>query len=411
MYDVIVLGAGVVGTCAALQLQKKGLSVALLDSQEPGMATSFGNAGVIECNTLFPYAFPRDISSLVKIALNRSPLVNYHLSFLPTIAPWLFAYYRATSPKNRLRTATLMRPLFRESLMEHIKLMKECNGLDLLNENGWLKIYRSESSFRDNEDERILANKYGITFKIVDSSGARDLEPTLKDIFPVAVHWQGPANVRNPLKLTERYYKRFTELGGVFVHGDARDIVKSGALWMQSGRSLSARNIVVALGPWTSDFLQRFGIKLPLAVKRGYHQHFKHTQGCTLHRPVLDYDVGYFLSDMETGVRMTTGAEFADRDAPPSPAQLGRILPRALELVELGPRIEQTPWIGCRPCFADSMPVIGRAPGEKTMWLACGHAHWGLTLGAVSGRLLAEMIAGEQTLCDPSPYAAERFLK
>jgi D-amino-acid dehydrogenase len=152
-------------------------------------------------------------------------------------------------------------------------------------------------------------------------------------------------------------------------------------------------------------------VRLPLAVKRGYHQHFRPRGNAGLTRPVVDAELGYCVAPMEQGLRLTTGAEFAPRDAPPTPAQLDRLLPAARELFPLGEAVEAKPWMGSRPCFADSRPVIGRAPSHPGLWLNYGHAHWGLTLGPVSGRLLAEMMTGATAFCDPAPYAAERFTR
>jgi D-amino-acid dehydrogenase len=175
--------------------------------------------------------------------------------------------------------------------------------------------------------------------------------------------------------------------------------------------ALDATQCVVALGPWASDLLDRLGLKLPLAVKRGYHRHFRAEGNAGLARPVLDAEVGYLITPMEQGIRITTGAEFAARDAPPTPIQFSRITPRARELFPLGEPAEARIWLGSRPCFPDSRPVIGRAPGLAGLWLAIGHAHWGLTLGPATGRLIAEMIVGEGPFCDPTPYRAERFAK
>jgi D-amino-acid dehydrogenase len=124
---------------------------------------------------------------------------------------------------------------------------------------------------------------------------------------------------------------------------------------------------------------------------------------------VLDADVGYLITPMEQGIRITTGVEFAARDAAPSPEQFDRVMPRARELFPLGESVDGKTWLGSRPCFADSRPVIGPAPGRPGLWLAIGHAHWGLTLGPATGRMIAEMMAGEPPFCDPSPYRAERF--
>ena len=166
---------------------------------------------------------------------------------------------------------------------------------------------------------------------------------------------------------------------------------------------------MVALGPWSSDLLAALGLKLPLAVKRGYHRHFRAQGNAGLVRPVLDAEVGYLITPMEQGIRITTGAEFAARDAAPSPAQFDRLMPRARELFPLGERTDGKTWLGSRPCLPDSRPVIGRAPGLAGLWLAVGHAHWGLTLGPATGRMIAEMMAGETPFCDPAPYRAERF--
>jgi D-amino-acid dehydrogenase len=115
------------------------------------------------------------------------------------------------------------------------------------------------------------------------------------------------------------------------------------------------------------------------------------------------------MAPMEQGIRLTTGVEFAARDAAPTPVQFGRLMPAARELFPLGDPVEPQPWLGARPCFADSRPVISRAPGQRGLWLAFGHGHWGLTLSAVTGRLIAEMMTGAAPFCDPKPFGAERF--
>jgi D-amino-acid dehydrogenase len=193
--------------------------------------------------------------------------------------------------------------------------------------------------------------------------------------------------------------------------GDARSLHRSNASWRidtEEG-ALDAKDVVVALGPWAPDLLEPLGIRLPLAYKRGYHRHFRPVGNAGLTRPVVDTVHGFCLAPMEQGVRLTTGAEFARRDAPPTPVQLERLMPVAKELFPLGEAVEAQPWMGSRPCFADSMPVVGPAPGQSGLWLAYGHAHWGLTLGPVTGRLVADLVTGATPFCDPAPYAAERF--
>ena len=151
------------------------------------------------------------------------------------------------------------------------------------------------------------------------------------------------------------------------------------------------------------------GYDLPLAVKRGYHMHYRPAGEARLTHPVFDYEGGYFLAPMRKGIRLTTGAEFAMRDAIKTPVQLGRAEPVARNLFPLGERLDADPWMGARPCTPDMLPIIGKAPRHANLWFAFGHAHHGLTLSAVTGRLLAEMIAGGTTFVDPTPFSPARF--
>ncbi len=410
--DVIVLGAGIVGTSVAVHLVKRGLSVALVDRGGAGEGTSYGNAGIIEGNTIFPAAFPSDWATLLRIALKRSPLANYHLTFLPKFAPWLLAFRAASQPARLVETSQLMRPLFARAVSEHDALSAEAGAERYLRRTGWLKLYRTEQAFAGLARELDLAASLGIANVPLDRDAARALEPSLAPVFRHAVHWTGAVSVSNPLALTRAYAARFAALGGLSVTGDARTLHRVNPHWRVDTASgpLDAGDVVIALGPWLPDVLDPLGIKLPFAAKRGYHRHFSAQGNAALARPVLDAENGYCLAPMEQGIRLTTGVEFAARDAPPTPVQFERLLPAARELFALGEPVEAQPWLGARPCFPDSRPVIGRAPRHDGLWLACGHAHWGLTLGPATGRLLAEMMTGATPYCDPQPYAAERFM-
>jgi len=411
--DVMVLGAGIVGTSIALNLAKRGLAVALVDRGGAGEGTSYGNAGIIEGNTIFPPAFPADWASLLRVALKRAPEANYHLAFLPTIAPWLAHFRAASRPSRLLETAQLMRPLFARSVVEHDVLCTEADGERYLRRCGWLKLYRSDRSFAGQARELELAASLGIANVSLDTEAARELEPSLAPVFRHAVNWTGAVSVTNPLALTRAYAALFAARGGVTLVSDARTLRRAGPHWQvdTAAGPLEAADVVLALGPWTNDVLAPLGITLPLAVKRGYHRHFRSHGNAALGRPVLDAENGYVLAPMEQGIRLTTGAEFAARDAAPTPLQLERVTPAARGLFALGEPVEQQPWLGARPCFADSRPVISRAPRQRGLWLACGHGHWGLTLGPATGRLIAELMTDATPFCDPKPYAAERFMR
>jgi D-amino-acid dehydrogenase len=411
--DVIVLGAGIVGTSIGLHLVKRGLAVALVDRRGPGEGTSYGNAGVIEGNTIFPPAFPSNWTALARIAFKKTPEANYHLSFLPRALPWLMAFRAASNPARLIETAQAMRPLYARAIAEHEALMEESGSARCLNRHGWLKLYRSDRGFAAQARELDLATTLGIANVPLDRDAARALEPSLAPVFSRAVHWTGAVSITNPLALTRAYAARFAVLGGLSFTGDARTLHRHDSRWRvdTDAGPLDAGDAVVALGPWAPEVLNPLGLRLPLGFKRGYHRHFRPHGNAGLTRPVLDAETGYVLAPMEQGIRLTTGVEIAARDAPPTPVQFERLMPAARELFPLGEPVESEPWMGSRPCFPDSRPVVGRAPNQRGLWLAYGHGHTGLTLGPVTGRLMAEMMTGATPFCDPKPYGADRFMR
>jgi D-amino-acid dehydrogenase len=410
--DVVVLGAGMVGVGAALHLQKRGRDVILIDRHDAaGEETSFGNTGIIECASVFPYMFPRDFGEILRYALNRAPQVRYRFADLPIFLPWLARYYAASSPQRALHSALAEMPLIRQSLIEHEALIAEAGVPELLRKTGWIKLYRSKASFAKAVRDTELAKQYGVTNEVLDARGIAALEPNLSGDFAGAVFSPAPGSVADPGGLAKAYAALFGRRGGRFFVGDARTLQQSGGRWrvaINEG-SVTAREVVVAMGPWSDQVFGPLGYSIPLQVKRGYHLHLKPGGNAVLNHPVLDADFGYCLAPMNRGIRLTTGVEFAHRDAPASPVQVERAVPRARNLFPLGDPVEARPWKGARPCLPDMLPVIGRAPRHPGLWFDFGHQHHGLTLGPVSGRLLAEMMTGETPFADAKQFAAERF--
>ncbi len=411
--DVLVLGAGIVGVSAALQLAKRGLAVTLVDRRGPGEETSYGNTGVIGGAGVYPTAFPSSIKRLIRVALKQASEANYHWSALPKLVPYLWAYRAASTPQRLEEIARAWRPLMAHALAEHETLLAESDALGYLRKNGWISIFRTDEGFEDLKPQLELGAELGVRETVLDPVATLALEPNLAPVFRHAVFWPDIASFSNPLAVTRAYVARFTKLGGVFINGDARSLHRHGDRWRVDTAEgpIDATNAVVAMGIWSPDVLAPLGIKLPLGIKRGYHRHFRPRGYQNIARPIVDVEYGYAVSPMEQGIRVTTGAEFADRDAPPTPVQFDRLMRHANELFPLGERTDNDTWMGRRPIFADSMPVLGKAPGQRGLWLDYGHGHFGLTLGPVSGQVLADMITGQTPSIDPTPYAAERFLR
>ena len=410
--DVAVLGAGIVGVSAALHLQARGRSVILVEKEAgAGRETSYGNAGLIERSSIFPYTFPRDFGSLLRYALNRSTDAHYHLRTLPAFAPFLARYFLAASPAAIARSAKGSLPLIERCLVEHETLMETAGATHLLRKIGWIKAFRTARTRDKAFADAARLRSYGLTIDDLDAAVLAEREPNLGTGLLGALHFRDPGAVSDPGALVRAYNELFLQRGGRFVQGDARTLEEARPGWRletQDG-TVTTRDTVVALGPWSDLVFRKFGYRLPFAVKRGYHLHFRPKGNAVLNHPVLDVDGGFLLAPMARGIRLTTGAEFALRDAPPTPVQMRRAEPLARKLFPLADQVEPQPWMGARPCLPDMLPVIGKAPRHAGLWFDFGHQHHGLTLGPVSGRLLAEQITGETPFTDPAPYKMERF--
>ncbi|MCF4166962.1 FAD-binding oxidoreductase [Zavarzinia compransoris] len=410
--DVVVLGAGIVGVSVALHLQQRGRSVTLLDRRAPGEETSLGNAGLIERASVVPYSFPRELAVLARYAMNHNIDAHYDPLFAPKVAPWLFRFWYHSAPERLARISAEMLPLIENSLEEHRALIQASGLGHLMREVGWIEVYRKEASLEDGVKEaKDLYAPHGLRYDVLDAAALKAREPALSDVVVGGIHWLDPASILDPSALVKGYAALFETRGGRIVTGDARSLEAAPGGWRfaTSDGPGEADQAVVALGPWSDDVFSDLGYQFPLAVKRGYHMHYGTTGGAVLNHTLLDVDKGFLLATMARGVRLTTGVEFADRDAPPSPIQLDRAEPAARELLPLGDRLDSEPWLGRRPCLPDMKPVIGRAPRHDNLWFAFGHNHHGLTLGPVTGRLLAEVMAGETPFTDPAPYGAGRF--
>jgi D-amino-acid dehydrogenase len=411
--DVIVLGAGMVGVGVALHLQKRGRDVILIDRRGAGEETSYGNAGLIQREAVIPYTFPREFGAILSYAMNNRRDAVYHLSALPRIAPWLYRYWQNAAPERVERSARALAPLMAQCVAEHDALIAEAGDAArvLVQHQGWIRCLRTEESLH-----RAIANtrgldQYGVDYVILSGAQLRELEPHVSEKIIGAIHFRGSPSSSDPGLLTKAYADLFLRKGGRFRRGDARALTADPSGWSLRSESgpITAREAVVALGPWSDDVFRPLGYDIPLAVKRGYHMHYRVSGNATLSHPLQDRDGGYMLAPMRKGIRLTTSVEFADRDAPPSPVQLARNEPLARELFPLGERLEPAPWLGRRPCLPDMVPVIGRGARHQGLWFAFGHAHHGFTLGPVTGRLLAEMMTGETPFTDPSFYAPDRF--
>ena len=408
--SVLVLGAGMVGTCTALHLQQRGFDVTLVDRRAPGQETSYGNAGIIQREAVEPYAFPREAGFVLNAALGRGAEVNWHARGLWQMGGALLRYFKNSHPEGHARATQAYSRLIAHATHEHAALIEAAGAQELIARDGFRFAFRTAQAL-DAAVQRAqhLESEFGVRHHAEDGAALARAEPALRKPLAGALHWLDPWSVNDPGALVQRYADLLVARGGRVLTGNALTLQAAASGWSvltQQGR-IDAEQAVLALGPWAGDFLSGLGYRFPLFIKRGYHQHYQ--APVSLRQPLLDAERGYVLAPMQRGLRLTTGAEFAPIDAAPTPVQLRKAQALARELVDLGEPLPEASWLGARPCTADMLPVMGPAPRHPGLWFNFGHAHQGFTLGPVAGRLLAEMVAGGTPWIDPAPYLPARF--
>ncbi|MGB3431052.1 NAD(P)/FAD-dependent oxidoreductase [Achromobacter sp.] len=394
--QVIVLGAGIVGVCCALELQRRGLSITLVDRQEPGLETSLGNAGVIARSSLMPFNHPGLWAQLPRLLKNDTVQFRYKLSYLAQNLGWAARFLLNARPAVFKQTVAALDGLIRLSAPEHLRLLHESGAAHRLRDTGWIFLYRSEQGWNSGELSRKTFAQYQVPTQTLQPAELAEIEPALAPIFQRALWIQGSYSVDDPHQVVAAYADLFLRSGGTFKRLTADAIRRDGQRWIVQGSqgadSLAADQLVVALGPWSKKLLKTTGIDLPMAFERGYHMHFSGVDGASLTRPVYDTGGGYVLSPMARGLRLTTGVELDACEAPARPLQLDLAEARAREAFPLDRRLDPEAWLGRRPTLPDSRPMIGEAPRHPGLWLALGHQHIGFSTAPGTAKILGELM-------------------
>ena len=326
--DVVVLGGGIVGVSIAVHLQMRGRQTVLLDRQGPGEATSFGNAGLIQREAVYPHLFPRNLGDLLRYAGNRTPDSYYHTRMLPRLMRPFLGYWYHSAPERYAAISRKYARLIEHCVDDHMALADAADARDLLRPGGWTMAHETPASLAAAvtlaESGR---REFGVEYRALDAAALAREEPHLREGLAGGLQWTQPVAVIDPHALTVAYTALFERLGGRVRIGDARSLARAGSGWQVAGEGgqVTAREAVVALGAWSPVVTKPLGYDPPIFVKRGYHMHYKPDGNAGLNHAVFDVANGYMLAPMRRGVRLTTGAEFAHRDARPTPVQLGRV--------------------------------------------------------------------------------------
>ena len=408
-----VLGAGMVGVCCALELQARGHAVTLIERSRPAAETSHGNAGVVARSSLVPLNSPGLWKQLPTLLKNRSAALRYNPGFLLRHPIWGIGFLRSARKAAFEETVQSLDSLIRLSTTRHRHWTDQAGAAGLWRDHGWLYAYREASACEQAASARLVWSRWGVDHSVLNQSELRQLEPALGGAFAAAVWVKDALSVSSPQQVVQAYADAFVRQGGVLQLDECRSLSpgREGgwAVCLAHVGEQPFEQVVVALGPWSPDVLAPLGMQVPMAFERGYHMHYGWGGESALTRPVYDTAAACVLSPMAEGVRLTTGVELTDRDAPDNHDQRMMAETSVRSVLPLGERLQAQAWRGSRPTLPDSRPMIGPAAGHAGLWLAFGHQHIGFSTGPGTAALLGAMVDQEASPIDPEPFSPGRF--
>ena len=411
-----VIGAGMVGVCAASWLQRDGHSVFLVEAGEPGHGASFGNAGCLNGSSVTPVSMPGVIRNVPRWLLDPLGPLSLRWSYLPAIAPWLVRFIRAGSTPDKVRAqARALRPLVGPTLEALSPLVAAAGAEDLVHRLGHLYVYRSEESLGKDRLTWELRRENGVEVDEFDADELRQLEPALSRDYVRGVLVRENGHTSNPLALVERLVEHFLRSGGELVraraHGFGLDGRRLAAIQTDTG-DLPADAAIVCAGAYSKPFAAALGDRVPLETERGYHLMIRDPE-IMPRIPTADADGKFVATPMDTGLRFAGTVELAGLAAPPDwqrarilLAQGRKMLPG---LAASHPEERISTWMGHRPSLPDSLPVLGPSRASPDVFYAFGHGHVGVTAAPMTGKIVADLVAGRPPSIDIAPFAPDRF--
>ncbi|MEQ9642645.1 MAG: FAD-dependent oxidoreductase [Alphaproteobacteria bacterium] len=409
--QVTVIGAGIVGLGCALYLQRDGHTVTLIDRDGPGEGTSYGNAGILATSSVIPNGTPGLWKKVPGMLADPLAPLAVRWSYLPKIAPWLVRFLAASRRAAYERISRELAPLSLQAIEHYEPLLADAGALDLIRRQGTLYLYESQASLDAAAEETNLRRALGVRLDRLGPEEVRQFVPGLGAPVAGAMYAPDTAHTINPLGLSQAFADHFQAAGGTIRRAEVRGFTRGPqgptAIHTSDGE-LPADQVVIAAGAYARQLTRQLGWNPPLDTERGYHVMLPHAD-IGLRAAMLVQGRGFGVTPMAEGLRLAGTVELGGLDAPPNWDRAEILLTHAKQLFPDLDTSDPARWMGYRPSLPDSLPVIGRAPDQPNLYFAFGHAHLGLTQGAVTGRIVADLVAGRTPVIDPRPYRIDRF--
>ena len=408
--DIIVVGAGIIGVACALQLARQGRQVLVVDPQEPGMGASYGNAGHLATEQVFPIADLSILKRLPGMLLDPMGPLRLDWKYLPHALPWFVRLLLNLRPANYQRTVAGIRALNEGSLGAWQRLLHSIGRSELLREDGSLLVFeRADSREALNAlQQRMQQQQVPVAFWSGDA--IRGAVPQLSDNIQGGLFFPGTGHFLDPYHVVCELVRAARASGVQFLKRQVLDgrVDAQGTSLSTDQEPLSARQVLIACGAHSAKLTAALtGKKVPLDTERGYHLMLPNEH----HRlpfAVTSLERKFIMTPMTDGLRLAGTVEFAGLDRPANMERAWQLhrLSKGLFREDLSAE-GATPWMGFRPSLPDSLPVIDRVCDGKVL-LAFGHQHLGLTQAAVTAEWVGELARGGQA---PSlaPYRLDRF--
>lgn len=410
-----VIGAGMVGVCAASYLQRDGHSVFLIEAGNPGEGASFGNAGAFNASSVTPVAMPGVIRKVPHWLSDPLGPLSLRWRYLPSVLPYLWRFVRAGTEEKVHAQARALRPLVGPTLAMLKPLVEDAGAEDLVHQRGHLYVYRSPESLAKDGLAWVLRRENGVAVDEFDADELRQLEPTLSREYVCGLLVRENGHTGNPHRLVNRLAEHFLRRGGEIMRARALGFRLDGkrlaAIRTDAGE-FAADAAVVCAGAWSKPLAAGLGDAVPLETERGYHLMIRDPEVMPT-IPTADGDGKFVATPMELGLRFAGTVELAGLDAAPDwrraeilLTQGRRMLP-GLAREHAKERISV--WMGHRPSLPDSLPALGPSSASPDIIYAFGHGHVGMTAAPMTGRIVADLVSGRPAPIDISPFAVSRF--